>query len=407
MNFWHLWGSLSGLLLLLGYLDYAIHRRNLNRIKVRINVNGTRGKSTVTRLIMGALREGGLRVVGKTTGTAARLIYWNQVSEVPIPRKIGGPNINEQCWVLRAAARQGAEYLVSECMAVNPEYQVIFARQLLQNNLGVIVNTLPDHLDVMGPTTREVAEALAATIPTGGTVVLIRDEFLDYYTKVAEKRSCQVRVANPDLVPAAFLNSFNYLVFPENVALALEVAHFLGIETEVAMRGMLKALPDPGVLTITPIKLGAGEFLFANAFAANDPVSTIAIYERLASMGYREYPLVIVVNCREDRVDRTKQMAIEVLPHLAYTDLVIIGSSAGHIKRGHQLGWYNTQSVWNLEGASTGQILECLTKLAPGSLILGIGNIHGAAAELLERIYEARQEETWWLKWRGKELAHI
>ena len=32
-------------------------RRDLSRIPIRIHVNGTRGKSSVTRLIAGALRE--------------------------------------------------------------------------------------------------------------------------------------------------------------------------------------------------------------------------------------------------------------------------------------------------------------------------------------------------------------
>lgn len=41
-----------------------------------IYVNGTRGKSTVTRLIDGGLRAGGLRVFCKTTGTLPMSIRW-------------------------------------------------------------------------------------------------------------------------------------------------------------------------------------------------------------------------------------------------------------------------------------------------------------------------------------------
>ena len=287
--------------------------------------------------------------MGKTTGSAARLIFWNSETEVPIKRRIGGPNINEQCRVSRLAVRQGADYLVSECMAVNPDYQEIFAREMLGSNVGVIVNTLPDHLDLMGPTTREVAEALSATIPFRGTVILIRDEFYDYYSRVAAKRHCEVRTADPDQISPAYLSFFNYLVFPENVALALEVALFLGIDREVALRGMLKAAPDPGVLTVTPVKLGTRDFLFANAFAANDPVSTIAIYERLVQMGYGKQPLVVLANCREDRVDRTRQMAEDVLTRLTFTDLVVIGRSIGPIRQSYQKGRFQVENFWDLE----------------------------------------------------------
>ena len=44
------------------------HERNLERIPVRVHVNGLRGKSSVTRLIADALRAGGRRIFAKTTG---------------------------------------------------------------------------------------------------------------------------------------------------------------------------------------------------------------------------------------------------------------------------------------------------------------------------------------------------
>ena len=44
------------------------------RFKVVIHVNGTRGKSTVTRMIHAVLREAGYRAWGKTTGTEPRLL---------------------------------------------------------------------------------------------------------------------------------------------------------------------------------------------------------------------------------------------------------------------------------------------------------------------------------------------
>ena len=37
-------------------------------------MNGTRGKSSVTRLVAAGLREGGLKTFAKTTGTAPRVI---------------------------------------------------------------------------------------------------------------------------------------------------------------------------------------------------------------------------------------------------------------------------------------------------------------------------------------------
>ena len=50
-----------GALLGLGIAESVAHRRRLARIPTRIHVAGTRGKSSVTRLIAAGLRAGGSR----------------------------------------------------------------------------------------------------------------------------------------------------------------------------------------------------------------------------------------------------------------------------------------------------------------------------------------------------------
>ncbi len=50
------------------------HQKRIDQLNVRIHVNGIRGKSSVTRLVAGVLREGGFVTVAKTTGSAARVI---------------------------------------------------------------------------------------------------------------------------------------------------------------------------------------------------------------------------------------------------------------------------------------------------------------------------------------------
>src|SRR5690606_13777510 len=62
------------LIIAFGMWELAVHRARLERIPIRVHVNGTRGKSSVTRLIAGALREGGFRTCANTTGTLPRMI---------------------------------------------------------------------------------------------------------------------------------------------------------------------------------------------------------------------------------------------------------------------------------------------------------------------------------------------
>ena len=62
-------------LLAFGIREQLAQKRNVKKIPIRVNINGIRGKSTVTRLITGILTEAGYKTVGKTTGTEARMIY--------------------------------------------------------------------------------------------------------------------------------------------------------------------------------------------------------------------------------------------------------------------------------------------------------------------------------------------
>ena len=206
--------------LIAGIIEWNAHKKHVRALPIRVNVNGIRGKSTVTRLITGVIKEAGYKTIGKTTGTSARLIYWDKSEEEPIIRRPEGPNIHEQKMVVKKAAELGAQALVSECMAVNPDYQIVFQEKLLQANIGVIVNVLEDHMDVMGPTLDEVAEAFTSTIPYDGHLIISEGPYVHYFKKEAEKRNTKVIVADNNKVDDAYLRQFDYMLFPENVSLA-------------------------------------------------------------------------------------------------------------------------------------------------------------------------------------------
>lgn len=123
-------------------------RQSRQTIEHIIHVNGTRGKSTVTRLIDAGLRAGGLHVYCKTTGTDPMTIDVNGI-EAPVVRH-GPANIREQISILCRATKQQAQVLVIECMAVHPELQYAAQHQILKADIGVLTNVRIDHTDVMG-----------------------------------------------------------------------------------------------------------------------------------------------------------------------------------------------------------------------------------------------------------------
>src|SRR5512140_2555135 len=124
------------------------HERRLARIPIRIHVNGTRGKSSVTRLIAAALRRSGIRTLGKTTGTVPRFILPDGSEK--LIRRSSPPNILEQIRTLRVADQLKVEAVVIECMALDPLLQFCSEKEMIHSTVGVITNVRPDHFEVMG-----------------------------------------------------------------------------------------------------------------------------------------------------------------------------------------------------------------------------------------------------------------
>ncbi len=277
------------------------HEKNLQQLPLRIHVNGTRGKSSVTRLIAGGLRRGGRRVCAKTTGTDARFILPDG-SEETIKRR-GPANIRENIRLIRKAAALGADTIVFECMALQPELQKFCERRLLQSQIGVITNVRADHEDVMGRGLDNIAAALSNTVPEKGVLVTVPSaaQWLAPYVP-AEK----LVTVGSDQLGSEDLEGFPYPVVPENLALALKVCALAGVSKETALAGMRESLPDGGNLHLTHLTAGSKELTVIDALAANDPESTLWLWQQYVKPELG--PAVVLLNCRRDRKLRTEQL---------------------------------------------------------------------------------------------------
>lgn len=377
------------MLLILGIIEKRKNERNLKEIPIRINVNGIRGKSTITRFITYILIEAGYRTLGKTTGTAARMIYWDKDKEEEIVRTALGPRISEQIKVIDRAASIGAEALVCECMAVQPDLQDVYSNNMIKSTLTVIVNVLEDHLDVMGPTTDEIALAFSKTIPYNGLLVIPDCEYTDFFVQVAEERNTEVFIADESEIPEGFTDLFEYKVFPNNCSMALAVARALGIDKEIALQGMLNANPDPGAAVIHTLKDGNKTAHFINGFAANEPSSSLEIWDEfVGGIGRNESP-IILLNCRPDRIDRTRQFVQDFIPHIKNAILVVIGERTSMVTKAYQRGDFpNVVEYYNLEDCDCDEVMDFLLPEMWGRTTLGVGNIHGMGFPLIERLEE-------------------
>ena len=146
------------------WLAAFAHTRCRRAVPLRVHVAGSRGKTTVARLIGAALRADGRRVLVKTTGTDPVLILPDG-SERDWPRW-GPPSISEQTRFFREARRLKVEAVVLESMAIEPEYLWASENYLVRATHTVITNARPDHAEVVGKHPLAAAHAMRKTART-------------------------------------------------------------------------------------------------------------------------------------------------------------------------------------------------------------------------------------------------
>jgi poly-gamma-glutamate synthase PgsB/CapB len=377
----------------MGVREQAKHFDNLRHVPIRIHVNGIRGKSTVTRLIGGALREGGLRTLTKTTGKAARLID-SDGKETPIVRE-GRPNIREQVDIMNLAMNQRMDALVIECMAIQPELQRVSEHKMIQATIGVITNIRADHLDVLGPTLDDVAGHLSNTIPRNGMLITADKKYLKVFEQAAEKIGTQVMEADPEEIDDDTLQKFSYLNFKENVAVALNVARMLGIPDDVAIRGMLKARPDPGLMTIQKTEISGTGFTFINAFGVNDKDSTTVVFRELVRRGYFEGKTIVgLFHARGDRISRTVDFGQAMVRDMEFENLVLVGQMTNLFVLEAAKADYSIERIVDLGNVKGSAVIDEMVKIARENarggretVFFGCGNMVGQIpADILDLV---------------------
>jgi gamma-polyglutamate synthase len=373
--------------------EYVAHRRRVDALTWRVHVNGIRGKSTVTRIIAGMIREAGMTAIAKSTGTFAAVINDVGVDE-PIDRK-GPATILEQIEVVKQYVKPGVDALVIECMALKPEYQEVSERMIVRSNIGVLTNVREDHQDVMGETLPEIARSLLSTCPRDGILVTSEQnpEILEVMREVCETKGSRLLVADPEIVTDADIARFDYIAFKENVCIALAIAELMGIPREIAMDGMVKADPDPGVLRMKELAIGGKKVTWANLFAVNDRESMIAAMDKLIPYMTDDTTTVGILNNRADRERRAIQFADVAAFDLTFDRLVTFGAYEGLVTDRLKTNGYPAGHIINLgdeHHPSQEEIIQRMIVDQPTShvLVVGFVNIHTHQAEEMLEYFE-------------------
>ncbi len=272
----------------------------------RVLVTGSRGKSSIVRMLHAAFDDAGLTAYARITGVAPREL--GPEGTRPISRAAGA-HVEEMHWWLEQLPTT-AQGIVLENSAISPDLQALAGRWL-QPDLTVLSNILPDHQEVWGPNQANAAEVLAAGIPEGGKVILpdiLKDD--SYLQDLLHRRHCQVIFAGPAAgIDAAYQAS--------NHGLALAAIRQLGLAIEPARQAMLDLKADSYDFRV--LDFNGAEL--AMAFSANDIASTQALF---ASLQWSEAETRLVYNHRADRPARLRSF-MDWLNQSAWREVLIIG----------------------------------------------------------------------------------
>ena len=384
-------GALALVLIISGLLEFRAHQLVLSNIPVRIHVNGTRGKSSVTRLIAAGLRAGGKRTFAKTTGTAPRVIDAEGIDR--IIHRLRSPSIGEQVRLLKYFSAEKPDVVVMECMAVQPQYQWISEHQMVKSDIGVITNARPDHLDEMGPTDVDVVRSLCNSVPIDGTLITAEEKYKNILEEVAEQNGSEFLHSDEGSITDSELNKFSYIEHPQNIAIALDVCKKMGIKRDVALTGMHSVKPDLGALIVWKLKGENGSLQFVNGMAANDPVSTLQIWKFVIDRYPTTSGSAVFFNSRDDRPLRTNQMLELTFEEIKPEHFIIRGDKiASKVNRLIHHSPETKVQIFPLDD-KIDSVSKSILDLPKDILVFAIGNQVGEGQNILQILSESRYND--------------
>lgn len=352
-------------LLLYGVAEHYSHRKNIDKVPLRILVNGTRGKTTVTRIIAYSLQENGIKTVARTSGSSLEIIHSDGRVE-KIERKRNA-RILEMIPFFRTAVKEEAEAVVIECMALQEENQKTMADTLVRPTIVVMTNTFIDHVPEMGKTIEETSWVLSRSVPQNAFLYTTEDYYKDY----------GFRTIKVDEESAPQLSSIP--IHPSSWAIAKKVLVDLGVKEETIISAIKKIPPDIGLLK--EIR-GKNNSILIPSFSVNDKECMAkTIKEEMER--HSDMKSVVVFNNRKDREYRIKLLreAICEIEEERRPLILIIGDYKGKVSF-----YFNRRNI----NAFPSSVEELVNKMKEerNTLFIGIGNIKGDGEKLIAACME-------------------
>ena len=322
----------------------------------RVLVAGSRGKSSIVRMLHAAMHIAGLQSYARITGVVPRELGPQGTRTIS---RSAGAHVEEMRWWLRRLP-SSAQGIILENSAINAEFQGL-AKRWLRPDVTVLSNTLPDHQELWGESSACAARVLVAGIPKNSKLILPAGLETDkYLLELLGSRQCQLIFTEPATVAGD-----NYHAI--NVGLALATVECLGLATAPALEAMAGIVPERYDFHVA--KCGGAEV--AMAFSANDITSTRNLFR---SLMWSPDETRLIYNHRADRPGRFRSF-IDWLSQTHWREVLIIGD-----KPRKRPGSASYLKIKNEQGL--------LRLFRPGDRVFGCGNISGiplSLANVLDR----------------------
>lgn len=343
------------ILIVLGLIEYRVHRKRVDSVPVRILVNGTRGKTTVARIITAALQKSGLRTIGRTTGSEAVVILPDGSVEGVVRKR--GASILELRSFFRLAAEEKCECAVVECMALLPENQKTLASTLVRPQIVVITNTYRDHIAEMGREREDTAWALSRSVPKGAKLYTIEDFYDSLDADVVHVGGGDVTVPGCD-----------FPLHKDSWRIAKAVLNDMGIDDETIISSLSSIHPDVGMQRRTAK-------CFYPYFSVNDVESMEKNLDETA-LAEKGRDIFVIFNSRRDREYRIDLMKI------------VLSGKKDIVKKVFVIGDYREKAARALARYVPSEVsdVDTLYRMInenSESVYVGLGNIKGDGEKLI------------------------
>jgi len=363
-------------LLILAIVEKKRHTSRLKKIPLRIHVNGTRGKSLLTRMITDLFQHTGYAVAAKVTGERPQ--YYTPHSGWTNWKRNAPPRIQEQIRFVNQVSAAVPGVMIVENMALAPENQYAAEYYMIQSHLTVFTNFRPDHQEIMGQTIADVRRTLALSLPQNGAILLPQQDYHDYFRDVPISQNSKIIPINSD--SNLFDSHFAMLQkISELYNLPAEsVDHTIQIwRNNLQLAHFIHELPSP----YSSSKL-------INLFTCNDVTSATEIINHLQDSELIRPPYNIVLACRGDRPLRTMAFLKWILFSLEFNHLIVAGPVPWlPVQRLQNLFRQQTAKIIFKRKATPQFILSAFENSSP--YILGLGNYFGTGEKIISFIEES------------------